>query len=55
MRLTINEAQALHNTYGTVFEIDGDRSAVIVYDDDVDVSLNWPITVVDIETGDQSC
>ena len=47
--LTIDEAQFMYNTYGTLFVVDGDALAVVIYDDYADELVNYPITIVSIE------
>ena len=45
---TIGEAQYMFNTYGTLFVVDGDAHALVIFDDEEDESRNYPITIVDI-------
>ena len=47
--LTIQEAQAFHDTYGTLFIVDGDRRAVAIYDDQEDADYLCDIDTIPIE------
>lgn len=46
--MTLYDCNYMHRTYGTLFVIDGDAAAVVVYDDDEDAERNWPVTILDM-------
>ena len=47
--LTIDEADFMFNTYGTLFVCDADALACVVFDDEADEEINWPVTIVSYE------
>lgn len=47
--LTIQEAQHMFDAHGTLFVCDADALACVVFDDEEDEAVAYPITIVSYE------